>query len=300
MSENLRTGAGAASRPREEDLIRERDSTTEKFVGDSSKGFLHHTPQPIDESPYIVNWVSYPIYNFPHIDPPLQDLSNPTVSAIYRPLGLEESDPTFYSVFARWPSEGGVRNLLGMFIRSRPKGSLMWRPEIDYRAFTEAYDQYSPARQNVPNNYSVQIEPDPGEEYQIATRYSWTPDFNEEFLSEIRDGATFPRQQPIMVVDKTGNGYGFYGEKEFIGVQSYYAIFGEIDVIEGYDYQRMPQGLGNLTDKEGIYWAKFADTKEPGQNDSGRNASSLGVLVIDRSTNFFTYAEDATGIVIID
>ena len=301
MSENFRTGAGAASRPRDEDLIRERDSTTERFVGASNSGtFLQHK-KPEDETPYEATWISYPLYVWPVIDPPTSDIGDPTKSKVYRPPGIDESDPTFYSVYIRLPPVGGVNNLLGLFIRSRPKGAVQWREEIDFREYTAELDQYSPANTNQPDKYAVQLEPIASEEYQVATRYAWTPEPGYEFFSSIKDGASFPRQQPIMVIDKTGNASSLYQTREFFHPADKFATFGEIDLIEGDERSSLVFSLGSWRQDVGFYSASFADTKQPDDKDREANTtSSLGVFMVHREASYFTYAEDATGIVVID
>ena len=55
MADIFRTGAAAASRPRDEDRLADRDDISERFDAESgltnSKFFTH--PQPENESPYV-------------------------------------------------------------------------------------------------------------------------------------------------------------------------------------------------------------------------------------------------------
>lgn len=300
MSENFRTGAGAASRPRDEDLIREREGTTERAVGIDAVPVFKWIRQPENEAPYQATFIDYPLFQWSGEQIDISEVNSLTSKA-YRPGSLQyEEDPTFYSVFIRWPDIGGVNNLLGMFIRSRPLGSVQWRDLSDYREFTAEKDQYGPANKNIRDSYSEQLEPSVNDEYQVVTRYSWTPNPAYAFFSDIRLGSSFPRQQPVMVADRVGFGSALPQRKDLSDVSAYFAIFGEVDEIEGAERVKNPAATGNSRYLEAIYWASFADTVEPADSDNDGNAVAMGKMISHKGVTYFIYAEDATGVIVID
>lgn len=304
MAEIFRTGAGAASRPRDEDRLADRDDISERFDPGSgltgSKFFTH--PQPEDESPYIVTLVPYPIWEWPETNPTAQQRTSTGISPVIRPQELQGlNDPSLYSVFLRWPSNGGLNLLLGMFIRSRPKGATQWRTQIDYRPFTAAIDQYGPSNSNVIDLYVEELTPNANDEYQIATRYAWTPDPHYEFLSEIIDGATLPRVQPIMVAELVQNGSASTSQKNIAHTNLFeYGTFGETDLIEAEERESRPKAYGRLND-EGIqvFHAKFADNVQNQREDEQQTADAKGRMKIHPGS-FFTYADDIDGIIVIE
>ena len=304
MSEIPRTGAGAASRPRDEDLIANRDSITERFdPGDGlTESIFRKTAQPEDESPYLVNTISYPLWEWPEMTPTAQERPSTGISPILRPPETEgQTDPTFYSTWLRWPTSGVLNELLGMFIRSRPKGATLWRSSIDYRPFTAETEQYGPANQNIRDLYAEQLNPSAGDEYQVATRYVWTPDPYYEFLGEVLDGAEFPRVQPIMVAELVQNASVLIRPRNIVHPNLFvYGTFGETDLIEAEERQAIAFSNGAFI-PHGIqqYVADFAETQNPDDLERTGSANASGILKV-HGGSFFTYADDVEGIIIID
>lgn len=304
MADIFRTGASAASRPRDEDRLADRDDISERFNSGSglvtAKFFSHK--QPLDETPYIVEIVSYPIWEWPETNPTAQQRTADGFGSIIRPQELQGlNDPTFYKVFVRWPDEGGVNKLLGMFIRSRPKGATQWREQIDYRPFTESINQYGPANYNRRDLYVEELQPSANDEYQIATRYAWTPDPFYEFLSAIIDGASLPRTQPIMVAELVQNGNSSTSQKSIVHPNLFsYGTFGETDLIEAEERQAIAFASGELNNKgtQG-YHAKFAETVQDQNQEEQKSADLKGKMQIHPGS-FFTYADDIDGIIVID
>lgn len=304
MAELFRTGSGAASRPRYEDQIASRDNISERFDVDSglfTERFLAHK-QPENEAPYKVVLIPYPIWEWPETNPTAQERASNGISAVLRPQETQGlSDPTFYAIFLRWPSEGGVRNLLGMFIRSRPKGATQWRSQVDYRPFTEAINQYGPSNDDVKDLYAEELTPDSGDEYQVATRYTWTPDPSQEFLSEIIDTAELPRVQPILIAELVQNALFVTSQKSILhGNLFAYGTFGETDLIELAERQTIAFTSGeskNLGPQK--YQALFAENAPQQKQEEQKTADTKG-LMLKHSSSFFTYADDIDGIIVID
>lgn len=304
MADIFRTGASAASRPRDEDRLADRDDISERFNTGSgllnSKFFTHLQPE--NESPYIVTLVPYPIWVWPEINLTAQQRTSTGISPVIRPQELQGlNDPTVYSVFLKWPNEGGARRLLGMFIRSRPKGATQWREQIDYRPFTESIDQYGPANNNRTDLYVEELQPSTSDEYQIATRYVWTPDPFYEFLSEIIDGATLPRTQPIMVAELVQNAGFSTSQKNIVHPNLFaYGTFGETDLIEAEERQAIAFASGRLNNKgTQRYHAKFAENVQDVNEEEQKSADLKGKLQVHPGS-FFTYADDIDGIIVID
>lgn len=304
MSEISRTGAGAASRPRDEDLVADRDSITERFdpgPGLASKKFAKHK-QPENEAPYLVTTISYPLWEWPEMNPTAQERPSTGISPALRPPETEgQTDPTFYSVWLRWPTIGVVNQLLGMFIRSRPKGSVLWRSSIDYRPFTSEIDQYGPSNQNIRDLYAEQLTPSVNDEYQVSTRYAWTPDPGYEFKGEVLDGADFPRVQPVMVAELVQNASVITSQRNIVHPNVFeYGIFGETDLIEGEDRQTVAFSVGGFKDHgQTGYVADFAETKNPDDLERSKTADTVSAFKV-HGGSFFTYADDVDGVIVID
>ena len=305
MADIYRIGAAAASKPREEDLVGERDSITDRLLGGLAKGDTQSFNKPeqlVNASHHTVTYVDYPVYQWPEITPTAQQRTGSGVAPVLRPPEITNAnDPTLYSIYFRWPRIGGTKSLLGMFIRSRPKGSVLWRTNIDYREFTDQIDQYGPLNDNVRDLYVEELSPSTIDEYQIATRYTWTPDPHYEFLSEIFDGAEFPRTQPIFVAELAQSG-SFKTSQRNIAHQNLfeYAVFGEIDLIEGEDHKCIGHAFGEGVDRgNNRFYAKFAETLLPQDEDEQLTADANGKMRV-HAGSFFTYADDVEGIIVID
>ena len=304
MADIFRTGAAAASRPRDEDRLAERDDISERFDaagGLTNSKFFKHS-QPENETPYIVTLVPYPIWVWPETNPTAQERTSTGISPVIRPQELQGlNDPSLYSIFLRWPSAGGVNILLGMFIRSRPKGATQWRTQIDYRPFTAEKDQYGPSNKNLRDSYVEELAPNANDEYQIATRYVWTPDPHYEFLSEIIDGATLPRVQPIMVAELVQNATALTSQKSIAHTNLFnYGLFGETDLIEAEERESRPNAYGRLNDEgKQAFHATFADNVQNQKEEEQKTAEAKGKMKIHPGS-FFTYADDIDGIIVID
>jgi len=304
MADIFRTGSAAASRPRDEDRLADRDDISERFdtgSGLTNSKFTKH-PQPKDESPYLVTVVPYPIFEWPETNPTAQERTSTGISPVIRPQELQGlNDPSLYSIFLRWPNAGGVNILLGMFIRSRPKGATQWRTQIDYRAFTAEKDQYGPSNSNLRDLYVEELTPNTNDEYQVATRYVWTPDPNYEFLSEIIDGATLPRVQPIMVAEIVQNAAASTSQKSIAHTNLFdYGLFGETDLIEGEERDSTANAYGRLNNEgKQVFHATFADNVQDQKEEEQKTVEAKGKMKIHPGS-FFTYADDIDGIIVID
>ena len=201
MSENFRTGAGAASRPRDEDLYAGRSENSDNLKNQLPTPKANYLDYRQDPSPYLATVLSYPIQSWPDITASANDRTDSGLSSVFRPPTTETK---FYSIFIRWPDEAGLNNLLGLFIKYRTKGSLTW--QVDLRNLTPEIDSYSPSNTNQPNLYVAQLYPSANNEYQIATKYIWTPDPNHEFTTEVFDGNDFEKVQPFQVGETAKGG----------------------------------------------------------------------------------------------
>lgn len=205
MSENFRTGAGAASRPRDEDLYADRSENSDNLKNQLPSPKAIFLDYRRDSSPYLATVLSYPLNSWPEITASATDRADSGLSSVFRPPTTETK---FYSIFIRWPDEAGLNNLLGLFIKYRTKGSLAW--QVDLRNLTPEIDSYSPSNSNKPNLYVTQLYPSVNNEYQIATKYIWTPDLGHEFATDIFDGADFEKVQPFQVGETVKGGSALF------------------------------------------------------------------------------------------
>ena len=280
MSENLRTGAAAASRPRDEDVRAGRSQISDQLAG----GLGHPSFAEIDwakeQDPNLASLVPYPVTNWAGVDVAESSRSDSGLSSVYRPQSAEQS---IYSVFFRWPDNGGASNLLGMFIRYRVKGTTAW--QTDYRQFTATIDSYGPSNQNLRDLYAEQIYPLATNEYQIITKYIWTPDPNYEYKTQIFDGASFQKVQRIQVAESV-RGASSASFREVRQAQfSLGIVFKDIDERETVK----PASAKQLSSVE-KFSASFADTVSEDKPET--TAGSHASIIKHTAHSFFTYADE--------
>lgn len=105
-------------------------------------------------------------------------------------------------VQAQWPVEGTLYELLGLFIYSRPVGSVSWRANPVHYPFTA-----QAAARNGTTAYRVNVSTLPSDEYQARTRYLWTRP-GVEFAGTILGGGGVPGLTLIRVSELQQSGTG--------------------------------------------------------------------------------------------
>lgn len=145
------------------------------------------TPNPPSESLFTPSWVATATYTWPaSAEPTEQQIRTSVYSFLIRPPEIQGvSGNALYLTEARWPTEGIVNELIGMFIYSRPIGSVNWRANPLFIPFTTA------DLANISNSalYVERVATVPTDEYQARTRYLWTPPA-KEFSSAVLDAST--------------------------------------------------------------------------------------------------------------
>lgn len=140
-------------------------------------------------APMFPSWVAQPLYIWqPATEPTAAEIKASAVTAfLQKPPEIAGLDgDTISLVQAQWPTEGILHELLGLFVYSRPIGSVSWRAVPVYYPFTA-----EAAAVKGTTAYRVNVSTIPSDEYQARTRYLWTRP-GVEFASPVLSGAGVP------------------------------------------------------------------------------------------------------------
>lgn len=162
----------------------ERGPTDDVLTGGAAGGMRVSEPT----ASMFPSWVASPLYVWqPETEPTAVQIKASAVWAfMQKPPEIDGLDSdAIRLVQAQWPSEGIANELLGLFIYSRPIGSVNWRAVPVYYPFT------AEAAANGTTAYRVNVNTVPSDEYQARTRYLWTRP-GVEFASDALSGANVP------------------------------------------------------------------------------------------------------------
>ncbi len=163
----------------------ERGPTDDVLIAGAAGGLGVSEPT----GPMFPSWVASPLYIWqPETEPTAAQVKASAVWAfLQKPPEIDGLDSdAIRLVQAQWPPEGIVHELLGLFIYSRPIGSVSWRAVPVYYPFTA-----ETASVNGTTAYRVNVSTVPSDEYQARTRYLWTRP-GVEFASPVLSGAGVP------------------------------------------------------------------------------------------------------------
>lgn len=145
--------------------------------------------QPPDSAAFTPSWVLSPLYVWQaETEPTAAEIKASAIHALLqKPPEIQGIEGDAISlVQAQWPTEGILHELLGLFIYSRPAGSVNWRAVPVFYPFTA-----SAAAAKGTTSYRVNVSTIPTDEYQARTRYLWTRP-GVEFASDVLSGAGVP------------------------------------------------------------------------------------------------------------
>lgn len=145
--------------------------------------------QPPDSAGFTPSWVPSPLYVWQaETEPTAAEIKASAIHALLqKPPEIQGIEGDAISlVQAQWPTEGILHELLGLFIYSRPAGSVSWRAVPVFYPFTA-----SAAAVKGSTSYRVNVSTIPTDEYQARTRYLWTRP-GVEFASDVLSGAGVP------------------------------------------------------------------------------------------------------------
>lgn len=125
-------------------------------------------------------------------------LTEPTLQQItdgwfeYPPETIGLSRPVLSLVQVSWPPAAKLNDTLGLFIYSRPIGSVNWRTNPTYIPFTQELESYK----GFPSYFRSSVNVVNTDEYQARIRYDWLPP-GSSFDTPVLSGES---ANPILVI----------------------------------------------------------------------------------------------------
>ena len=228
-----------------------------------------------DLSAYTATWVATPIYTW---------TTNPTAQQVfarwseYAPEAADLVSPSFRLNQVNWPSATILGDTLGLFIYSRPIGSVNWRANPVYIEYTEALDAVKGS-----SLYRSNVNVVSADEYQPRSRYYWF-DVGQEVSGPILSGANATQILPL----RCGELLSKANIAPFVPVVAYTAIGFVEDVVRVLEERSIgQQAMGPLAEARSGDSFGFAETvaRDPADQRLHDNGFALGVR--SYSYNFF-------------
>lgn len=173
-----------------------------------------------------------------------------------------------------WPTNTIVGDTLGLFVYSRPAGSVSWRSNTIYLPYTDTLHAYK----GYPVFYRSNINVVTTDEYQVRAKYYWLP-ASQEVSSEILAGTS---SSPYLLL-RGGELATNSSEKPYrLLTRKYdYATFVN-DALLSYEDTLSSKNVTPAAFRTSYSYAVFADNKEQSIEETLPTATTAGRLLVGK------------------